>query len=825
MRLKSIFKFLLITIILVVCLLSGAIVYAYLNLNQFRSQLLEAVNKQLVTEVDCKEIELDLFKQFPLISIGLKDLSIKDPLAKNQYLLKASSLNMGLDFFNIVAKKYTIESLLLSNAAIQLCKDSTGKFNYFIVKETSDHKEATQFQFNLKKVQFLQVQFHYTSLADKQTYNLDIEDATLAGAFNENEFTIQQELKGKIARISINGMDLVTQKSIETKLKLNVNSQAEKISLADAAIKISDLNLYVNGTLTRFKSNPEINCEFNAKQTTIQELLSLLPIPLPPSFKALDSKGKVYFSGNYNGRWHNQEQPLLNLYFGVQNGSLSNKKNGLALNQINFEGKYESKNKQNHFNSLQISNFTASLNNEPVSGDFDFRLDEQPIIVTNLKGRVNLNDFQKWAQIQSIKEVSGYLSFQTHLQLFKEKNQFVWTHPNNQISLQLEAPILQLKNLNKAFKNVQLSINANQSSLLIQQMKFLIGQTDISGRGSIANVFQSDKDLQIQLVTSSANLNAEDLMIYAADKSDTSSSNRKFEVLLTCQADAFQFRQLQSTNCLAELKIEPGQLAIQSLQMQCWDGELKTKGNFLFSPKGYQFNGLMALKRVKVKQLLASFDDFNQKAIQSTQIDGSIGVEADLEMKWDQDFNFNKPAFKAIAKLKFKDGQLNQYEPLYALSKFVDLEALKNLKFKELENTLEIKQEQVTIPEMYIQTNAMNLLVSGQHTFDNVLDYRLKITLSDILNKKRKVQSNEFGEEDEKPGQINLFLRIKGPANHLKFTYDHKAVKEKISQELKKEGTELKEILKKEFGFKKDSSIKEKKQTNDNQDELEFEKE
>jgi hypothetical protein len=113
--------------------------------------------------------------------------------------------------------------------------------------------------------------------------------------------------------------------------------------------------------------------------------------------------------------------------------------------------------------------------------------------------------------------------------------------------------------------------------------------------------------------------------------------------------------------------------------------------------------------------------------------------------------------------------------------------------------------------------------LSGTHTFDNVLDYRLKITLSDLLNKKRKVQTNEFGEEAEKPGQINLFLRIKGPADHLKFSYDHKAVKEKIRQELQKEGTDLKEILKKEFGFKKDSSTKEKKQTNDKQDELEFE--
>ncbi len=825
MRLKMIFKYLFFTLILVVCLLAGSIVYTYLNLNQFRSQLLDALNKQLVTEVDCKEIELDLIKQFPLVSIGLKDLSIKDPLANNQYLLKATTLNIGVDFFNIVAKKYTIESILLSNGTIHICKDSLGKFNYLILKESPDNKATTQFQFNLKDVQIQQVQLNYSSLADNQIYQLDIEDAKLAGAFNEKLFTLQQELKGKIGKISINGLDLVSQKPLETKLQLKVNSQAGTIDLASANIKISDINLTLSGWLKHFNSNPEISCKFDAKQTTIQELLSLLPIQLPQSFKTLDSKGKVYFSGFYSGKWDGNEQPHLNLNFGVLNGSLSNQQNGIAMNQINFKGNYQNKSNFNQFNSLHISNFTASLNNEPIAGDFDFKLSEQPIVVTNLTGRVNLNDFQKWAQIQSIKEVRGMLSFQTHLNLVKEKNEFVWTHPSNQISLQLDAPILQLKNFSKAFKNVQLNLNANQSSLLIQQMKFLIGQTDISGKGSIANVFQTEKDLQIQLVTSSANLNAEDLMIYTADKSDTSSSNRKFEVLLTCQADAFQFRQLQSTNCLAELKIEPGKLAVQSLQMQCWDGELKTKGLFSFSSSGYKFAGLMSLKRVKIKQLLAAFNNFNQSAIKSTQIDGSIGLESDLEMKWDPEFNFDKQAFKAIAKLKFKDGQLNQYEPLYALSKFVDIESLKNLKFKELENTLEIKQQQVSIPEMYIQSNAMNLLVSGTHTFDNVLDYRLKITLSDLLNKKRKVQSNEFGEEDEKPGQMNLYLRILGPANRLKFTYDHKAVKAKISQELKKEGNELKEILKKEFGIKKDSSIKEIKKSTDKQDELEFEQE
>jgi hypothetical protein len=51
---------------------------------------------------------------------------------------------------------------------------------------------------------------------------------------------------------------------------------------------------------------------------------------------------------------------------------------------------------------------------------------------------------------------------------------------------------------------------------------------------------------------------------------------------------------------------------------------------------------------------------------------------------------------------------------------------------------------------MDIHNNALNLNLSGTHTFDNVLDYKIKLSLSELLSKKRKSQNNEFGEEDLK---------------------------------------------------------------------------
>ena len=257
--------------------------------------------------------------------------------------------------------------------------------------------------------------------------------------------------------------------------------------------------------------------------------------------------------------------------------------------------------------------------------------------------------------------------------------------------------------------------------------------------------------------------------------------------------------------------------------MNAWGGQVQTTGTFDFSGKQYVLNAEPKLSGVKVKQLLKEFDDFAQDAIKSEHIDGTLNSNSKVLMVWDEKFNFIKPKFKAVAELNMKNGQLINYEPLFALSKFIDLNDLKNLKFSELKNTLEIANEKLIIPEMDIKTNAISLSVSGIHSFENFLDYHLKITLNELLNKKRKVKENEFGEEDETPGKVNLFLSIKGPANNLKFTYDKKAVRAKIAEDLKKEGATIKEIIKSEIGFKKDTTIKQSNRKDGNNDELEFE--
>ena len=101
----------------------------------------------------------------------------------------------------------------------------------------------------------------------------------------------------------------------------------------------------------------------------------------------------------------------------------------------------------------------------------------------------------------------------------------------------------------------------------------------------------------------------------------------------------------------------------------------------------------------------------------------------------------------------------------------------------------------------------MNITASGTHNFDNIVDYRLRLLLTNVLGK--KVQSNsEFGEiEDDGLGRTQLLISMKGPVDNPHFGYDKKGVKEKIKTDIVQEKKNLKKILKEEFGmFKKDTS-------------------
>jgi hypothetical protein len=97
------------------------------------------------------------------------------------------------------------------------------------------------------------------------------------------------------------------------------------------------------------------------------------------------------------------------------------------------------------------------------------------------------------------------------------------------------------------------------------------------------------------------------------------------------------------------------------------------------------------------------------------------------------------------------------------------------------------------------------------HSFDNIVEYHLKLLLSDILAKKAKKARKdveEFGVvQDDGLGRTSLFISMIGPVSDPVISYDSQGAREKVKNDLVKEKQSMKQLLKEEFGlFKKDTS-------------------
>ena len=155
--------------------------------------------------------------------------------------------------------------------------------------------------------------------------------------------------------------------------------------------------------------------------------------------------------------------------------------------------------------------------------------------------------------------------------------------------------------------------------------------------------------------------------------------------------------------------------------------------------------------------------------------------------------------------LKIEDGQLLDFEPLSMMSDYIALDELKRIKFSTLENQIEIKEGKIEIPFMEIYSSAAVIAISGTHSFENIMDYELKVLLNEILSNKfrrenKKKKTSEFGViEDDGVKGIMLPLKMEGHVDDPKITPGTIKLGESLKDGFKKEKKEFKNILKNEF--------------------------
>ena len=217
-----------------------------------------------------------------------------------------------------------------------------------------------------------------------------------------------------------------------------------------------------------------------------------------------------------------------------------------------------------------------------------------------------------------------------------------------------------------------------------------------------------------------------------------------------------------------------------------------------------QDSGMWILRR-----LFSEMENFDQQTMTDKNVKGKLTADIVFNSTWSNDLTINSKSVKSACSIIIENGELINFAPVQALAKYIHVPDLNHIRFSTLKNNITISDRKIFIPGMDINSSAINISGNGTHDFDNNVDYHLQLLLSDVLGRKMKSNSTEFGEvEEDGLGRSKIFLSMKGPVYDPHFSYDRKAAGEKIKKDIAVEKKNLKGILKQEFGlYKNEESV------------------
>ena len=205
------------------------------------------------------------------------------------------------------------------------------------------------------------------------------------------------------------------------------------------------------------------------------------------------------------------------------------------------------------------------------------------------------------------------------------------------------------------------------------------------------------------------------------------------------------------------------------------------------NPDRFWLNCDASLTNVDIYQLFYQFGDFGQNSITSDNIRGVVNAQIFYQSYISPSLKINPESIYTLGDLVIQEGELIDFKPMYKLSKFLKNKELEHVRFSTLQNQIQIKDQLITIPEMDISSNTLNLKINGTHSFQNEIDYHIQILLSELISRKENKEEEIEGifTQDDGLGKTTLFLSMTGNANDPEIKYDTKEVRNKIATYLK----------------------------------------
>lgn len=807
---KRILKRLLIIFsIFLLVLIAAASVFAMLFEEQIGQRVITEINKQLKSELKVEELDISVLSSFPKAAVNLRGVSLGDNNDKE--LLKADHIACRFGLFSLIGSNIKISSIKIEDGALNILIDKRGVGNYDILKESeTEESEASSdgVGISLEQARLQDMDVKYVDEQAKQNVLAHVKAANFSGDFSSNEFSLASVASFTTRYVEVDDTRLLVGKNLGYDAKVLVNLAENKYDFEEVEISLGSNVFNVSGTMEMADKYSDYDLDIHSEKGNLEALVEVMPKSYQEYMKDFSSSGAFLLDATVKGRMDAQNMPAIDMDLNFEEGRIGSSRLEDAFTDVSFHATFTNgKARANRTSIFEIQNLEGFFNRERIKMGLRMEDLDDPRINFNLDGTLPLESVYGLFNSPIITDGDGELEI---IDLVINGRYSDMTTPNRISRVQTSGQI--------EFDDSELTINketliVDRGSLLLDGNKLLIDKIKLEGAGSeiilegeannlLPVLFADEKNtkraelrfettlrssqLDLDRLVSIADVGVEEgevgqqvmdsLKIKNTEKKEfvTSLLNGTFNAIV----DEYNYNKIEGTDFEGKLIFNNNEITLTG-ETKAMQGSFDLEGKMFFKDKPH-LDAKLTCKDIDATTFFAQSENFGQTVLVSKNVKGTLNSNMLINAYWDREGNFLYDDLLVYAVVGLEDGELVGFKMLEDFSNYIKIRDLRHIKFTDAQNWFEIKNSKMYMPAMFISSNAMNMTIGGEHSFENDIDYNVKINAGQVLaNRFKKFNPELQPQPSKKNGWFNLYYKIDGNIDD----FDYRMAKREIKRD------------------------------------------
>ncbi|AUP80491.1 AsmA family protein [Flavivirga eckloniae] len=494
MKIKKIWKRILLVLILVPILLVGSLMlYIQSNQAEIIKDGIAKLNQEHKGLISVGKSKLSLFGNFPHISIKVYDVQIFETKEDHApVIMDVKDIYVGFNLWDIVNQNFDIQSILVEEGVFNIVIHENNTTNIQNSLAGTSETETSSFNVHLKKIKLKNLDIH---TLDEAT-NTDVEKFiyTAKGGFRLKDSVIAGHIDTDFELNVIKNGDttFISKKHFEVHTDVVFDEYTGILDIDPSGIVMENGDFELEGSIDT-KKDMDLDLTINGTKPNFDMLIAFAPADIIPLLEKYKNAGEIYFNASIQGPANKGNRPFINVDFKAGKAFLENTERDKKIDNVGFKGHFTNgENRDTSTMAFSLTDITASLEKGVFEGSVFVKNFESPEVEMQINSNFNLNFIADFFELEQVQDTSGEVSLKMNFHDIIDIE-----HPEKALQKLNQAYFAELtvkdvslvaKQLPAPLHNLNINLVMNGKEATLNQFELLMGNSDLSITGFLTNL-------------------------------------------------------------------------------------------------------------------------------------------------------------------------------------------------------------------------------------------------------------------------------------------------------------------------------------------------